>query len=126
MRHFQLKSLAFGGSKPKKSTSASKKKPTAAEVPGNWTEWKQRDQEFVQADYEVQLQEALMASKVDFETKKKDVSKVPDNTVNISSNKKKGGNSKNKGTTTMSLDQFKQGPQVQNIFIFIHYFISKL
>ena len=114
MLHFQLKSLAFGGSKPKKS-SASKKKPAVAEVPGNWNEWKQRDQEFVQTDFEAQLQEAIIASKVDFETNKKDVSKVPENASNnMPSNKKKGGNSKSKGTTTMSLDQFKQGPQVQN------------
>jgi DnaJ-class molecular chaperone len=115
--HFQLKSLAFGGSKTKKS-SASKKKPVVSEVPGNWNEWKQRDQEFVQTDFEAQLQEAIMASKVDFEANKKDVLKLPENTVNKPSNKKKGGNSKTKGTTTMSLDQFKQGPQVLNIFIF--------
>ena len=83
-----------------------------SEVPGNWNEWKQRDQEFVQTDFEAQLQEAIMASKVDFEANKKDVSKLPENSVNKPSSKKKGGNSKNKGTTTMSLDQFKQGPQV--------------
>lgn len=108
----ELKSLAFGGSKPRKS-SAPIKKPAGNEVPSNFKEWKQKDQEFVDDDFEAQLKEAIMASKVDFEANIGEVTKLPEqeDVNNKPSNKKKAGNNKNKGTTTMSLDQFKQGPQ---------------
>lgn len=90
----------------------------ANKVPANWGDWKEKDQKFVDGDFEAQLKEAIMASKVDFESSNGDVTKPSEKEdVNKkSSSKKKTGNNKNKGTTTMSLDQFKQGPQVEFIF----------
>ncbi|KZS15612.1 Uncharacterized protein APZ42_018811 [Daphnia magna] len=73
----ELKSLAFGGSKPRKS-SAPIKKPAGNEVPSNFKEWKQKDQEFVDDDFEAQLKEAIMASKVDFEANIGEVTKLPE------------------------------------------------
>lgn len=67
--------------------------------------------------YERQLEEALLASKLEYEEQKKagtaDQGKTLITTKEPQSatHKKKTGNNK-KGTTTMSLDEFNQGPQV--------------
>lgn len=86
----------------------------AEKPPAEWNEWKQRDQQFVEGCFEAQLKEALIASKIDFEAQK-GTSKTEKPLEKEVPKKMKSGNNK-KGSTTMSLDQFKQGPQVINLF----------
>ncbi len=118
----QLKALAFGGSKPKKSASA-KKKNTASAVNSLPAEWKNRDEELVEADYERQLAEALLASKMELQKEKTLVTsqdKMINGEAEVSKEKKQG---KKKGTTTMSLDQFNLPPQVFISVIGIIFFV---
>jgi len=102
-----LLSLAFGGSKPKKSGASQKIVISSGKVENsvNSADWKKRDKEFIEGTFENELKEALLASKVEFEENQE----LKDLNTNESENeiplsKKKTGNKK--GTTTMSLDQF--------------------
>jgi len=106
----QLMSLAFGGSKPKKSSSSKKVviSPANQENSVNSEEWQKRDKNFVDGAFENELKEAILASKIEFEenSTSADVNGVAQNETetNAAVSKKKSGNKK--GTTTMSLDQF--------------------
>ena len=103
-------SLAFGGSKPKKSSSSKKVviSPANQENSVNSEEWQKRDKNFVDGAFENELKEAILASKIEFEenSTSADVNGVAQNETetNAAVSKKKSGNKK--GTTTMSLDQF--------------------
>lgn len=64
-----------------------------------WEEWKEKDDQLVCGHYEKDLQNALLASKLDYEEKKDVYSKNQDDNGKKTDKKKKG-------TKTMSLDQF--------------------
>ena len=70
----QLLALAFGGSKPRKGQSAGKKKTSqpSSTTGGaiNDAVWQKRDEQFVDDTYRRQLEEALAASKIDYEREK--------------------------------------------------------
>lgn len=117
-----MKNLAFGLGKPNKSSSGGSKKSktaangTSSSSVGLTEEWQQRDQEFVEDDFEAQLQQALMASKVEYQKKKEmygayqlEKESVADSKDVVSS---KNNKKAKKGTTTMSLDEFNQVPLV--------------
>lgn len=93
----------------------------AAVAPVDMSEWKQRDKNFVEGSFEEQLKEALLASKMEFEENKKQ-SKVVEPTPKPPT--KKAGNKK--GTTTMSLDQFNQGPQVFPAVMILEHILNKI
>ena len=113
----QLKNLAFGLGKPVKSSSSkkSKKAPNGAPRAAEPTEeWQQRDANLIEEDFEAQLQQALIASKVEYQKKKElyqahqlETAQLEQETTSSNANKKS-----KKGTTTMSLDQFNQVPLV--------------
>lgn len=63
-----------------------------------WEEWKQKDDEFVNGNFEQDLQSAILLSKLEYESKKDTVKRSE------KENEKKGD--KKKKTKTMSLDQF--------------------
>ncbi|KAK9739768.1 hypothetical protein QE152_g8765 [Popillia japonica] len=62
-----------------------------------WEEWKQKDDEFVNGNFEQDLQSAILLSKLEYESKKDTVKKV---------DKDDKKNDKKKKTKTMSLDEF--------------------
>lgn len=73
-----------------------KNKAKAKQDDKQWEEWKKKDEEYVDENFEQDLQCALVQSKLDFETQKNSVSVV------ITSQDK----NKKKKSKTMSLDQF--------------------
>ncbi|KRT79280.1 hypothetical protein AMK59_6689, partial [Oryctes borbonicus] len=63
-----------------------------------WEEWKQKDDEFVNGNFEQDLQSAILLSKLEYESKKDTVKKTEKETEKKNDKKKK--------TKTMSLDEF--------------------
>lgn len=82
-----------------------------------------RDEELVEADYERQLAEALLASKMELQKEKTLITSQEkvNGEAEVSKEKKQG---KKKGTTTMSLDQFNLPPQVFIYVIRIIFFFN--
>lgn len=76
-----------------------KNKAKAKHEDKQWEDWKKKDEEYVDENFEQDLQCALFQSKLDFETKKNSVSVV------ITTQDK----NKKKKLKTMSLDQFLDG-----------------
>nr|CAD7453022.1 unnamed protein product [Timema tahoe] len=80
-----------------------KKKPAATAE--QWDQWKKKDSEFVDGNYEEDLQQAILLSKLDFEEKKD----VYQQLKKDADDDKKSGNKKAKKSNkpqTMSLDEF--------------------
>ncbi|XP_068622655.1 G kinase-anchoring protein 1-like isoform X2 [Battus philenor] len=84
-----------------------KKKPkTNGPLSDQWEQWKQKDEQLVDGNFETELQQAILLSKLDYEEKKdvyKQIKKEADlekKTENRTNNKKL------KKKTVMSLDQF--------------------
>lgn len=73
-----------------------KSKAKAKQDDKQWEEWKKKDEEYVDENFEQDLQCALFQSKLDFETQKNSVSVV------ITTQDK----NKKRKSKTMSLDQF--------------------
>ena len=100
--------LAFGGAKPKKSNVSSKKQSHSQAIDTNDLQaWEKRDEEFVNESYQQQLEEALLASKIDFEANK-GLYEIRQREKEELTKKAKIGSKKNKKGTTMTLDQFNQ------------------
>ena len=100
--------LAFGGAKPKKSNASSKKQSQSQSIDAkDLQEWGKRDEEFVNESYQQQLEEALLASKIDFEANK-GLYEMRLKEKEELTKKAKIGMKKNKKGTTMTLDQFNQ------------------
>ncbi|XP_060526375.1 G kinase-anchoring protein 1-like isoform X2 [Cylas formicarius] len=79
------------------SQTAKKSKSKKPENGKQWEEWKRRDDELVNDNFEQQLHSAILQSKLDFEREKKNIGKN-DMESQVKKNNKKG--------KTMSLDQF--------------------
>ncbi|XP_018580071.1 G kinase-anchoring protein 1-like isoform X2 [Anoplophora glabripennis] len=86
---------------PQSSTNASSKKSRTKgkKEDKQWEEWKRKDDEFVNDNFEQDLQCAILQSKLDFENQKKNASVSVILTTQDNKMKKKK-------TKTMSLDQF--------------------
>lgn len=91
---------------PKSTTSTKKHKHKQGDK--QWEEWKKIDSELINENFEQDMQDALLQSKLDYEAvKKSSTAKTSSKTLLVSSvnvNKKKK-------TKTMSLDQFLEGPE---------------
>ncbi|XP_045484163.1 G kinase-anchoring protein 1 isoform X2 [Pieris rapae] len=83
-----------------------KPKPSGA-TSEQWEMWKQKDEELVHGNYESELQQAILLSKLDYEEKKivyKQLKKDAD--AEKKAEPPRSGNKKNKKKTVMSLEQF--------------------
>ncbi|CAK1542143.1 unnamed protein product [Leptosia nina] len=94
--------------KPQNVPKKRKPKPTDA-TSEQWEMWKQKDEELVHGNFESELQQAILLSKLDFE-EKKDVYKQlkKDADVEKKSEQSRSGNKKNKKKNVMSLEQFNE------------------
>lgn len=77
-----------------------KKDKKKTETREQWEQWKVKDSEFVEGNYEQDLQNALLLSKLDYEEKK------VVNKQNKKETEEKKDNGKKKKSKAMSLDQF--------------------
>ena len=116
-----MKNLAFGLGKPVKSSGPKKTKKASngasGAAPAPTEEWQQRYADLIEEDYEAQLQQSLLASKIEYQKKKelhqahqfleRESTQLEHEAISSNANKKS-----KKGTTTMSLDQFNQVPLV--------------
>ncbi|XP_057657914.1 G kinase-anchoring protein 1-like isoform X2 [Diorhabda carinulata] len=88
-------------SKQQPSNSSSKKSKAKVKNEGKqWEEWKKKDTEYIDENFEQDLQSAILQSKLDYENRKKN--EPPDTQGNDK-------NSKKKKPKTMTLDQFLDG-----------------
>lgn len=88
-------------------TKKRKHKPVEATTE-QWEMWKQKDEEIVDGNYENQLQEAILLSKLDYEEKKdvyKQLKKEADQVKKLE-DLSRTGNKKQKKKNVMSLEQF--------------------
>jgi len=112
--------LAFGLGKPVKPSGSKKTKKASngasGAAPAPTEEWQQRYADLIEEDYEAQLQQSLLASKIEYQKKKEDQAhqllekestQLEHEAISSNASKKS-----KKGTTTMSLDQFNQVPLV--------------
>ncbi|XP_013183668.1 G kinase-anchoring protein 1 [Amyelois transitella] len=94
-----------------KPQSAGKKKKTKQNSASSeqWETWKQKDEQLVDGNFESELQQAILLSKLDFE-EKKDVYKQSKKEAELekksSEQNTKAGSKKQKKKNVMSLDQF--------------------
>ncbi|KAJ8718468.1 hypothetical protein PYW08_002705 [Mythimna loreyi] len=89
---------------PKKKKS--KQQPVSAD---QWEQWKQKDEEMVDGNFETELQQAILLSKLDFEEKKdiyKQSKKDSEIEKKVIEQSAKAGSKKQKKKNVMSLDQF--------------------
>ncbi|KAL0870539.1 hypothetical protein ABMA27_005511 [Loxostege sticticalis] len=95
---------------PKTQTAAKKKKPKQnATTSEQWETWKQKDEELVDGNFESELQQAILLSKLDYEEKKdvyKQIKKEADIEKKLNEQSSRTGNKKQKKKNVMSLDQF--------------------
>ncbi|XP_045775402.1 G kinase-anchoring protein 1-like isoform X2 [Maniola jurtina] len=103
------KKTKTSNNKPQPVPASKKRKQKPVEATSEqWEMWKQKDEEIVDGNFETQLQEAILLSKLDFE-EKKDVYKAMKKEAE--SEKKleeqsRSGNKKQKKKNVMSLEQF--------------------
>ncbi|XP_026325921.1 G kinase-anchoring protein 1-like isoform X2 [Hyposmocoma kahamanoa] len=90
-----------------KSQSAGKKKKSKApqETAEQWEQWKQKDEELVDGNYESELQQAILLSKLDYE-QKKDVYKQFKKEAELEKKTVEKPSKKQKKKNVMSLEQF--------------------
>ncbi|XP_050349716.1 G kinase-anchoring protein 1-like [Nymphalis io] len=91
------------------TTKKRKNKPVEATTE-QWEMWKQKDEEIVDGNFETQLQEAILLSKLDYEEKKdvyKQFKKEAD-LVKKLEDQSRPGNRKQKKKNVMSLEQFNE------------------
>ncbi|KAM3965512.1 G kinase-anchoring protein 1 [Aphomia sociella] len=94
-----------------KSQTAIKKKKPKQTTPSadQWELWKQKDEELVDGNYESELQQAILLSKLDYEEKKdvyKQMKKEAELEKKTGEQNIKAGTKKQKKKNVMSLDQF--------------------
>ncbi|XP_026741441.1 G kinase-anchoring protein 1-like [Trichoplusia ni] len=100
---------------PKKKKS--RQQPVSAD---QWELWKQKDEEIVDGNFETELQQAILLSKLDFE-EKKDVYKQSKKDADVEKKVAERGNSKKqKKKNVMSLDQFNDMMNVGDEMKFNH------
>ncbi|XP_047996159.1 G kinase-anchoring protein 1-like [Leguminivora glycinivorella] len=94
---------------PAKTQVAKKKKPKqAAQSSNQWELWKQKDEQLVDGNFEDELQQAILLSKLDYE-EKKDVYQQIKKEAEITKKKEEAARTttkKQKKKNVMSLDQF--------------------
>ncbi|CAG4944122.1 unnamed protein product [Parnassius apollo] len=94
------------GNKTQNSNKKKKQKQDGSTVQ-QWEQWKQKDEELVDGNFETELQQAILLSKLDFEEKKdvyKQLKKEAD--IEKKSEQSKASNKKLKKKNIMSLEQF--------------------
>ncbi|KPJ19389.1 G kinase-anchoring protein 1 [Papilio machaon] len=94
-----------------KSQNANKKKKQKANgpTPEQWEQWKEKDEELVDGNFETELQQAILLSKLDYE-EKKDVYKQVKKDAEMEKKMEsiRVNNKKMKKKNVMSLDQFNE------------------
>ncbi|KAG6444955.1 hypothetical protein O3G_MSEX003624 [Manduca sexta] len=97
------------GNNNKSQGAAKKKKTKQGQASDNqWEMWKQKDEELVDGNFECELQQAILLSKLDYEEKKdvyKQLKKEADTEKKMSENTRTN-NKKQKKKNVMSLEQF--------------------
>ncbi|XP_047532648.1 G kinase-anchoring protein 1-like isoform X2 [Vanessa atalanta] len=91
-------------------TSKKRKNKPVEATTEQWEMWKQKDEEIVDGNFETQLQEAILLSKLDYE-EKKDVYKQFKKEADLekkSEDQSRPGNRKQKKKNVMSLEQFNE------------------
>ncbi|XP_063627066.1 G kinase-anchoring protein 1-like [Cydia splendana] len=94
---------------PAKTQVAKKKKPKqAAQTSNQWEQWKQKDEQLVDGNFEEELQQAILLSKLDFEEKKDVYQQIKKEAENTKKKEEAARTStkKQKKKNVMSLDQF--------------------
>ncbi|CAH0588037.1 unnamed protein product [Chrysodeixis includens] len=84
-----------------------------------WELWKQKDEEIVDGNFETELQQAILLSKLDFE-EKKDVYKQLKKDAEFEKKSAERGNKKQKKKNVMSLDQFNDMMNIGDEMKFNH------
>jgi len=106
-----LQNLAFGPPKKNKKKKASTN-GSGGNCVNQFEEWVEKDKKHVDDNFEQQMQEAILQSKIDFEEKKELLAIADEsdkNVVNGEEKTKKKGPKQSKKPTPMSLDTFIQG-----------------
>ncbi|KAJ8714546.1 hypothetical protein PYW07_002771 [Mythimna separata] len=91
---------------PQPKKKKSRQQPVSAD---QWEQWKQKDEEMVDGNFENELQQAILLSKLDFEEKKdvyKQIKKDSDTERKVIEQNAKSASKKQKKKNVMSLDQF--------------------
>ncbi|XP_034833167.1 G kinase-anchoring protein 1-like isoform X1 [Maniola hyperantus] len=103
------KKTKTSNNKPQPVPASKKRKQKPVEATSEqWEMWKQKDEEIVDGNFENQLQEAILLSKLDFE-EKKDVYKAMKKEAEFEKKleeQSRSGNKKQKKKNVMSLEQF--------------------
>ncbi|XP_026750032.1 G kinase-anchoring protein 1-like isoform X2 [Galleria mellonella] len=94
-----------------KTQAITKKKKSKQNTPSadQWELWKQKDEELVDGNFESELQQAILLSKLDYEEKKdvyKQMKKEAELKKKIEEQNVRSGSKKQKKKNVMSLDQF--------------------
>ncbi|XP_041980750.1 G kinase-anchoring protein 1-like isoform X2 [Aricia agestis] len=121
---------------PKKSKTANNKSQAAPKkrkqkpaepTKEQWEEWKQKDEEIVDGNFESELQEAILLSKLDYE-EKKDVynalKKEAESEKKVESTRKE--NKKNKKKNVMSLEQFNDMVNNEDLPIYVNSLVEEI
>ncbi|CAK1581064.1 unnamed protein product [Parnassius mnemosyne] len=93
------------GNKSQNSNKKKKQKQDGSTVE-QWEQWKQKDEELVDGNYETELQQAILLSKLDFEEKKDVYKQLKKEADMEKKSEAKAGNKKLKKKNVMSLEQF--------------------
>lgn len=94
---------------PVKTQVPKKKKPKqAAQTSNQWEQWKQKDEQLVDGNFEEELQQAILLSKLDYEEKKDVYQQIKKEAENTKKKEEAARTSikKQKKKNVMSLDQF--------------------
>ncbi|XP_059055633.1 G kinase-anchoring protein 1-like isoform X2 [Achroia grisella] len=94
-----------------KSQTVPKKKKSKQNTPSaeQWEQWKQKDEELVDGNFETELEQAIILSKLDYEAKKdgyKQIKKEAEVKKKVGENNDRAGSKKLRKKNVMSLDQF--------------------
>ncbi|RVE44757.1 hypothetical protein evm_010609 [Chilo suppressalis] len=102
------KKSKINANKTQNAPKKKKSKPNAVSS-NQWEQWKQKDAELVDGNFECELQQAILLSKLDYEEKKdvyKQIKKEAEIEKKVADQNSRGNNKKQKKKTVMSLEQF--------------------
>ncbi|CAG4935195.1 unnamed protein product [Colias eurytheme] len=91
--------------KSQNATKKRKSKPNPATAE-QWETWKQKDEELVDGNFESELEQAILLSKLDYEEKKDVYKHLKKEADSEKKEQSRSNNKKNKKKNVMSLDQF--------------------
>ncbi|CAG9791077.1 unnamed protein product [Diatraea saccharalis] len=104
-----VKKAKINNNKTQQNATKKKKPKQNAGSSNQWELWKQKDAELVDGNFESELQQAILLSKLDYEEKKdvyKQMKKEADIEKKVMEQNSRASNKKQKKKTIMSLDQF--------------------